>query len=91
LLARLLLRAHLWGLAELVLPEEGAVFLRGGAIAAFKIDGKLLVYEGRRIQWRIDNAARMAVMSVTVDDPALHSTLCKKQCGGKPGRTRAYD
>ena len=50
LLARLLLRAHLWGLAELVLPEEGAVFLRGGAIAAFKIDGKLLVYEGRRIQ-----------------------------------------
>ena len=25
-----------------------------------------------------------------VDDPALHSTLCKKQCGGKSGRTRAH-
>jgi hypothetical protein len=46
---RLLPRARLWRLAELVLPEDGAVFLRGGATAAFKIDGKLLVYEGRRI------------------------------------------
>jgi hypothetical protein len=49
-LARLLLPAHLWMLAELVLPEEGIVFVRRGAIAGFKIDGKPRVDEGRRIQ-----------------------------------------
>jgi hypothetical protein len=45
-----LLRAHLLRLAEFVLPEESSVFVRGGATAAFKIDGKLIVYEGRRTQ-----------------------------------------
>jgi hypothetical protein len=54
-LARCLLRAHLWMLAGLVLPDGSVVFLNSGTMVAFKmvafkLDGKLIVREGRRIQ-----------------------------------------
>jgi hypothetical protein len=48
--AQILLQAHLWKLAELVLPEGSAVFVRGGATMVFKDEGRLNFREGKRVQ-----------------------------------------
>jgi len=46
----MLFEAGLWKLGDLVFPETGVVFLRGGETMVFRHNGRLETLKGTRIQ-----------------------------------------